>query len=70
MIQRHQAALLTAVQAQQRNIYTPISGKVPQAEAQIRLFLILFVLSSEEDSLVSGMERNFWTLPVMRSNNT
>jgi hypothetical protein len=69
MIRRHNAALLTAVQAKQRSTYTPKSDEVPQTEAQIRLFLILCVLSSEEGSLVSGMERNFWTLPVMRSNN-
>jgi hypothetical protein len=59
MIRRHHAALLTAVQAQQRSTDTPRSDKVPQAETQIGPFLILFVLSREEGSLVSGMERNF-----------
>ena len=59
MIRRHHAAFLTAVQGQQRSIDTPRSDKVPQAEAQIRPFLILVVLSREEGSLVSGMERNF-----------
>jgi hypothetical protein len=59
MIRRHNAALLTAVQAKKRSKYTPRSDKVPQTEAQIRLFLVLFVLSREEGSLVSGMEQNF-----------
>ena len=59
MIRRHHTALLTAVQAQQRSTDTPRSDKVSQAEAQIQPFLILFVLSREEGSLVSGMERNF-----------
>ena len=69
MIRRHSAALLTAVQANKRSKYSPRSDKVSQTEAQIRLFLILFALSREECLLVSGMERNFWTLPVMVSNN-
>jgi hypothetical protein len=59
MIRRYSAALLTAVQAKKRSKYTPRSDKEPQTEAQTRLFLILFVLSREEGSLVSGMERNF-----------
>jgi hypothetical protein len=59
MIQRHNAALLTAVQAKKRSKYTLKSDEVPQTKDQIWLFLILFVLSREEGSLVSGMERNF-----------
>ena len=59
MIRKHNAALLTAVQAKQRSKDTPRSDKVPPAEAQIQLFLVLSVLSREEDSLMSGMERNF-----------
>jgi hypothetical protein len=59
MIRGHNAALLTTVQAKKRSKDTPRSDKVPQTEAQIRLFLILFVLSREEGLLVSGMERNF-----------
>jgi len=69
MIRRHSAALLTAVEAKKRSKYAPRSDKVSQTEAQIRLFLILFVLSREECWLVSGMERNFWNLSVMGSNN-
>jgi hypothetical protein len=59
MIRRHNAALLTAVQAKKRSKDTPRSDKVSQTKAQIWLFLILFVLSREEGLLVSGMERNF-----------
>jgi hypothetical protein len=33
------------------------------------LFLVLFILSREEFSLMSGMGRSFWPLQVMRSNN-
>jgi hypothetical protein len=55
----HSAAFLTAVQAKKRSKYTPRSDKVSQTEAQIRPFLVFFVLSREEGSLVSGMERNF-----------
>jgi hypothetical protein len=69
MIRRHSTALLTAVKAKKMSKDTPRSDKVSQTEAQIRLFLILFVLSREERWLVSGMERNFWTLSVMGSNN-
>src|SRR6266581_3960916 len=38
MIRKHNAALLTAVQAKQRSKDTPKSDKVPPTEAQIRLF--------------------------------
>jgi len=54
---------------EKRSKYTPGSDKVSQTEAKTILFLILFVLSREEFSLMSGMGRSFWTLPVMRSNN-
>jgi len=69
MIRRRSAALLTAVKVEKRSKYTPGSDKVSQTEAKTILFLILFVLSREEFSLMSGMGRSFWTLPVMRSNN-
>jgi len=58
MIRRQSAALLIAVQAKKGSKYTQRSDKVPQTEAQIRLFLVLLVFSREEGSLVSGMERN------------
>jgi len=70
MIRRQSAALLTAVKTEKRSKYSPESDKVSQTEAKTILFLILFVLSREEFSLMSGTGRSFWTLPVMRSNNT
>jgi len=69
MIRRHSAALLTAVKAEKRSTYIPESDKVSSTEARTMLFLVLFILSREEFSLMSGMGRSFWTLPVMRSNN-
>ena len=59
MIRRHSAALLTAVRVKKTSTYAPRSDKVSQTEAQIRLFLALFVLSKEEGLLMSGMERSF-----------
>ena len=56
MIRRHSAALLTAVKVEKRSIYAPESDKVSQREVQTRLFLVLFVLSREDCSLMSGDE--------------
>jgi len=51
MIRRHGEALLTAAAATKRNTYAPRSDKVAHIEAQIWLFLILFILFNEQDSL-------------------
>ena len=59
MMRKHNVPLLTAVEAKQRSKDTPRSDKVSPIEAQIRLFLVLSVLSREEDWLMSGIERNF-----------
>ncbi len=69
MIRRHSTALLSAVKVEKKRKYASESDKVSQREAQTILFLALFVLSQEGFSLMSGMGRSSWTLPVMRSNN-
>ena len=67
MIRRHSTALLTAVKVEKKSKYASESDKVSQREAQTILFLVFFGLSQEGFSLMSGMGRSSWTLPVMRS---
>jgi hypothetical protein len=59
MIQRHSAALLTAIKAEKRSKNVPESDKISQTETQTKLFLVLFVLSRGESSLMVGMGRSF-----------
>ncbi len=47
----------------------PRIGQSVTVMGQGKAILILFVLSSEDVSLMSGIRPSFWTLPIMRGNN-
>jgi hypothetical protein len=47
----------------------PRIGQSVTAMGQDKAILILFVLSSQDVSLMSSIRPSFWTLPIMRGNN-
>ncbi len=47
----------------------PRIGQSVTAMGQDKAILILFVLSSQDVSLMSGIRPSFWTLSIMRGNN-
>ena len=47
----------------------PRIGQSVTVMGQDKAILILFVLASEDVSLMSGIRPSFWTLPIMRGNN-
>jgi hypothetical protein len=47
----------------------PRIGQSVTAMGQDKAILILFVLSSQDVLLMSGIRPSFWTLPIMRGNN-
>jgi hypothetical protein len=47
----------------------PRIGQSVTAMGQDEAILILFVLSSQDVSLMSSIRPSFWTLPIMRGNN-
>jgi hypothetical protein len=69
MIRRQSASLMIAVKADQRQKYAPRIGQSVTVIGQDKVILILFVLSSEDVSLMSGIGSSFWTLSIMLGNN-
>jgi hypothetical protein len=69
MIRRQSAALLTAVKADQRRKYAPGSDKVVIVIGQDIAIVILFDLSSEDVSFMTGLGASFWPLPIMPGSN-
>jgi hypothetical protein len=57
------------VKADQRRKHARGSDKVVIVIGQDMAILILFDLSSEEVSFMSGIGPGFWTLPIMPGNN-
>jgi len=69
MIRRQSGVLLTAVKADQRRKYAPGSDKVVIVIGQDMAILVLFGLSSEDVSFMTGIGPSFWTLLIMPGNH-
>ena len=60
---------MIAVQGGSEEQICPRIGQSVTVIGQDKAILILFVLSCEDISLMSGRGPSFWTLPIMPGNN-